>query len=101
MRNDKAVVLVSASTLPLATNAATETTLATISSKLPALIGGKIPVEISTEFINIANFPASQPVTFATLPAGSNAIGSVIVSSFPANASTIIAGDTLEWCEES
>jgi hypothetical protein len=71
--SDQAAVPVSASSLPLPANAATEATLASIAAdvdRLPVLVSGRMPVDGS---VAVSNFPATQAV-----------IGMVEVSNLPA-----------------
>jgi hypothetical protein len=72
---------ISASSLPLPTGAATETTLASLNGKLPsALAGDRLKVDVAfpanqtvSGTVSVGNFPATQTIS-----------GSVSVSNFPA-----------------
>jgi len=91
---------VSASSLPLPTGAATETTLSNLLTKLPTnLSGGRLSVDGSgvtqpvSGSVTVSNFPNTQPVSLVSLPslpAGNNSIGSVTVSNFPNNQSVSV-----------
>ena len=81
--SDQAAVPVSASSLPLPTNAATEATLANIAAdvdRLPVLVSGRMPVDGSgvtqpvSGSVSVSNFPATQPVSGTVGVSGSVAV---------------------------
>lgn len=53
------------------------TKLDTIATKLPALVAGKMPVDVVISSVSVSNFPSTQPVS-----------GSISVSNFPATGLT-------------
>ena len=90
---------ISASSLPLPTGAATETTLSALNVKIPVLgqtnMGGSLPVAIASNqsalsvndgggsltvdgSVSVSNFPATQPVSAAALPLPTGAATSAL-----------------------
>jgi hypothetical protein len=51
-----------------ANQATAQTSLSSIDTKTPALVSGKVPVDVGGESISVSNFPATQPVSAAALP---------------------------------
>jgi hypothetical protein len=74
--NFPATQAISATSLPLPTGAATETTIASISGKLPsALVSDRLKVDVAfpttqtiSGSVSVSNFPATQPISAASLP---------------------------------
>lgn len=86
---------ISATTLPLPNNAATDATLVAIRDRLPSLLAtGRFVVDGSSVTqpvsgnINVSNFPATQPVSgsvsVANFPTTQTIAGNVAVSNLPA-----------------
>jgi hypothetical protein len=58
------VVPVSVSGVATAANQATgNSSLSSIDGKIPAQVGGKVPVDIGAPSVSVSNFPATQPVS--------------------------------------
>lgn len=73
-------VPVSATSWPLPTGAATEVTLSAVNAKLPALVGGRIPVDGSG---------VTQPISAASLPLPSGAATSALQTAANASLTSI------------
>lgn len=105
--NDQTAVPVSASSLPLPSGAAAETTLAAASAKLPATLGQKTGANslavvvasdqsaLTTSNQNNASFGAiaNYSVTTTAAAVGSGACRSVIVKAAPTNTVAVLVGD--------
>ena len=59
----------------------TQASLDSIDSKLPALVAGKLPVDLGDLTVTL-DYGESIPVTLPSLPAGSNTIGAISNTSF-------------------
>ena len=92
--SNQSTLPVSAASLPLPAGAATEVTSASIDSKLPALVGGSIPVDGSavTQPVSAAALPLPAGASTSALQTSANGYLSSVDSKLPAIGQTDMAG---------